>query len=597
MRKERFKTQILTNLFQNFFVLAFALSNADAQVENQDIKEFNSLYSFENISIDWKGDPHVQMLLNDGVNNLNERKLAEAVSSFEEILSINPNFPTALYYRGVCYRLQNNFIKAKSDFAKLIELRDNLPQAYLEMSKVKVSVGFNNEAVQFLTTCIEKFPNYVSAYYLMGNNYLITREIEKAKSFFEICQRISPAFLPAKVKLGLIEMNIKKDPQAGIKFFSEVIQEDSLQKEALWYRATLTSRTDPKKSVQDLNVLVRHSGANFFFLLQRGLVRVDLNDFDGAWSDFRMITNIPIKDRVNVSAAASRFISIQNARNYLSRFIYGLNEKDRYTLKKSFCLIVAGKNQEAIKTLKKAEVKKSAFWQYLSGIANENIGLYKEAQEYYISALRFDNDIFDVHQKRGVYLLETNDLEHAIKHFDEMIRISPDDKSGYALRSVAKYKLKDYVFSIKDASKVLKIDSSDCDVRRVLGFAYLATDKILPAFETLFPCRDLEIYNLDLLKFHKSVTTLLNAGDTAKVFFYLTKMTDFRPLYEAGTRLKIDILNAQKKWNELQYFLRERVQRFATMNSQEYKIYINEELIRVENILKQLSGGSMKEKG
>jgi tetratricopeptide (TPR) repeat protein len=591
VKTKDFKFLIRLNLFHIFLIIVILPSTANAQVEYQDIKEFNTLYSFENIAFAWKGDAKIQLLLNDGINNLNERKLAEAISSFEELLNKNPNFPIALYYRGICYRLQNDLIRAKGDFTKLIELRDDLPQAYLEMSKVKVMVGYNNEAVQFLTTCIKKFPTYVSAYYLMGENYLRTKDIEKAKSYFDTCQKIAPAFLPAKVKLGLLEIATDHSAQSGLKFFTEVIQTDSLQKEALWCRATMCFKSDPQKKIHDFNTLVRHNPANSYFLLQRGLARVELGDMDGAWSDFRIISNIPIGEQTNASASVNRFIGIQNLRNYLTRVIYGLDQEDQLMYKKSFCLMVAGNYQAADIVLQNAHTKKNAVWHYVSGILSQNLGLTYGAQEHFASTLKFDNDIFDVHQIVGAYLLQTNDLNNAIRHFDEMIRISPSNKSGYTLRAIVNYKLKNYSLSIEDSNKSLEIDNHDCSAKRILGFSYLATDKILQAFDALVQCNSYEIHNFDFLKFHASVKALLNAGDTVKALFYLNKMTDIVPLYETGTHLKIDILAAQKKWKELQYFLKERVQRLALRNSKEYKEYINEELMRVENRLREIEKG------
>lgn len=581
-----------------FFVCAVLASlsrqDAHAQVDYQDMKEFHALASFENISFMWNGDANKQLLFNEGINNLNERNLVAAIDNFSKLLSTIPNFYVALYYRGICFRLQNDLIRARKDFDKLIEVKNDLPQAYLEMSKVKIQVGFNNEAIEYLTTCIQKFPTYVSAYYLMGENYLLTNELEKAKTYFEACQKFQPSFLAPRVKLGLIELAIREDTQVGLEIFNEVIQQDSLQKEALWCRATICFRSEPKKSIRDFNTLVRQNPNSSLFRFQRGLVRAELGEIDGAWSDFKTLADVPVPKSVPLSIAAGKFISLQSARNYLVRVIHGLNDNDKYTIKNAFCLLVLGQDHEAIRVLKENQIESSACWQYLSGIASQNLGLHQEAQQYYRSALQFDNDLPDVHQKLGIYMLESKKLKAAATHFNEMIRINPGEKSGYYLRSIANYRLADYKLAIKDANTVLSMDSLDCDAYNVLGHSYIAVKKILPAFEVFNRCHNSEIYKLDLIEFHKSIFRLLKSGDTLKALFYLDKMTDLRPLYELGTRLKIELLSEQKKWTDLQYFLIDRRNKFVSFNSEEYKEYINEELIRVEKLQKKLETANKK---
>jgi len=570
-------------------ILLLPILDGVAQVDFQDVKEFNTLLTFENIAVDWKGDGKTQLLLNEGINSLNENKLEAAIASFSDILSVNPDFWIALYFRGVCFKRQYNVIKAKADFQKLIELRADLPQSYLEMSKVKVLAGYNSDAIQFLTTCIEKFPKYVSAYYLMGDAYLVTKDVEKAKLYYQECEKISPNFSPAKVKLGLIEMATTKDPKAGLKFFNEVIETDSLQKEALWCRAAMYFKENPRRSLVDINTLVRHSQANLNFLLQRGYVLVELRDFEGAWRDFyKLISQTQINSGFfrGRAAVADKMIGIQNVGFYIARQIYGLSEENQLAIKKSYCLMFAGKDQEALDAIKLADkLHNTAFWQYLSGLIYEHLRQDEDAKKHYSKAIKLDREIFDAYWKRGIYRSRVADWTGAEKDFTEMIRISPGNKSGYKLRSIARYFLKDYKHCIDDANKGLLIDSTDCEIRRTLGQAQFATNNFLLGVNELYHCRELVFNNLDMVKLHQEIKKLLDKGDSVKAMRYLTMMTNAKPLYEAGTRLKIEILFAQKKWSELHEFLINRVHVFANLNSGEYKVYINEQLSQVEKIL------------
>jgi len=89
-------------------------------------------------------------------------------------------------------------------------------------------------------------------------------------------------------------------------------------------------------------------------------------------------------------------------------------------------------------------------------------------------------------------------------------------------------------------------------------------------------------FELDFSVIHAQIKGLLFRGDTTKALNYLTELISIKPLYEDGTQLKIEILTEQKKWTELNEFLKDRIKKFFSWNTSEYRKYIQKKLKEVE---------------
>ena len=535
-------------------------------------------------------DGKIQMNLNDGINNLAENKPEIAIENLSEVLKLDSKIWVALYYRAIGYKLRGKFLNAKSDLIELISIKDDLPQAYLELAKVMILLKNEKEAESQLQNCVVNYPNYLSAFYLMGDLYLMIGQVEKAKTFYKSCEKIDKNFSLAKVKIGIIEMIETKSPEAGLPSFNAAIALDSLQGEALWYRVTINFKNKPEKSLRDINTLVRVRPDNLLFILQRGLILTELNRFEDAWKDFyKFITtaNIDQKYFVGQQTNVDRRIDVQNAGYYLVSQVYGLNEKDRAIIKKSYCLMFAERNPEALEVIKQAgDLEKSALWQYLCGVINEHLKVHKVAWGHYENALRLDPEIFDAHQKRGIYRSNVGKWRAAEQDFTEMIRIQPASKFGYKLRGVARYRKKDYKKAIDDSKKVLQVDSTDCDARNILGNCLLKTNEYFSGIDELDRCKDYAgLFNLNLHDFHNSIKGLLISGDTTKTLRYLT-IVAIHSADDEAVMLKMDILYHQKKWKELNAYLKETLNYFTpNLHSKDYIDYLNLKLKQMKEIM------------
>jgi tetratricopeptide (TPR) repeat protein len=542
-------------------------------------REFSIWWKYEMIEVNWKMEGRIQMEMNNGITSLLENKTAEAVASFNEVLKTDSVFWPAVYYRGVSYKVSRQFDLAQADFRRLLENRKYLPQAYMELSKVLILTKKVNEAEGILGILGKRFPEHLGANYLLGEFCLLTNNMEGARFYFTACEKIDDHFAPAKVKLGLVAMAEKVDPASALTYFDAALALDSLLMEAHWYRAMAMASQEPEKSLKDLNTLVRLMPANPVFYLQRARIYVALGRFDEAWPDiYKFIQRAQVSSDYfsGQQTSLDKHIDVQNAGFYLVRQLYGLRDKDQAVIKKAYCLLFAGHNLVAIRILNQASAKLSAMalWNYLCAVAYEHEGNHNRALEYYEKTLKLDPGIYDAHQKRGIYRTNLQDWSGARRDFTDMIRLYPDNRSGYKLRSVANYYLHDYREAVQDAQKALALDSSDYQVHETLGHSFMALGKYLPAVDEFKKCTSPELYKMDLSKVHQSVKELLVKSDTARAMYYLTYLTTQRPLYEEGTKLKIEILTRQKKWQELDAFLTNRSSVFVNLNTPQYREYI-----------------------
>lgn len=572
-----------------FFFFSLIVYSSYAQIDTNSFDEFTSLMNYEEIDFEWKMMGRVQLSLNEGINNLKENKLNLAIGNFDEILKSDSKFWIAIYYRGICYKLQHKFSEARLDFLELYSLRKDLPQPYLELGKIMILLSDWKEAERYLNKCIDKFPKNLNANCLMGDLFFLEGKADKAKPFYKSCKKIDASFTPSIVKLGLIELITTKNPEAALAYFDKAIAIDSTQRDALWYRAMVNYKTAPKKSLKDINTLLQHNPTNIIFLLQKGLILTELNDFEHAWSSiykFIQLAQINENNVVGKQTSLDKRIDVQNLGYYLVRVVYGLSEENQTEIKKAYCLMFADRSSEALESLNQVkEIKETALVQYMRGVTCEHLKQHKEAWQCYERAIEQDPNIFDTHQKRGIYRTNIQQWPAAEEDFTEMIRINPQNKFGYKLRSVARYYQKDYQNALKDANKVLMIDSTDCEARQTRGHCLYAMGIILHGVEDFLHCDTSVLLKLDFNVIHTELKSLLLSGDTTKTLRHLTKLIEIQPLYEDGTKLKIEILTKQKKWSELNEFLKDRFQRFVYWNTSEYQKYIQKKLKEVERIL------------
>ena len=116
-------------------------------------------------------DPHLNLALVLAQNN-------EIVAAGDEVAraaalcGICPQAAYLQYVQGKLYDKQNRTEQAVTAFESAIRLRPDFPDAYLELSTVKLKMGDEEKAVQALETAVRLAPRNGEARYRLGAEYL-----------------------------------------------------------------------------------------------------------------------------------------------------------------------------------------------------------------------------------------------------------------------------------------------------------------------------------------------------------------------------------------------------------------------------------------
>lgn len=199
----------------------------------------------------------------------------------------------------------------------------------------------------------------------------------------------------------------------------------------------------------------------------RAYLYIDLERYEDAYGDLKkaiLLNRVSDSRYLTGRTPVDKWVDLQSALNYINAKGYGLQDRSFFHLRKGVCLMVADRNADALERLNeslRAEPSASAY--LLKAILFEKTFREDSAQECYVQALQYDNDLFDAHKKRALYFVHQNDWKNCYREFNEMKRINPEATVTYHMSGMLKSQFKDYFGCIIDLARVLKEDTTDAE--------------------------------------------------------------------------------------------------------------------------------------
>jgi tetratricopeptide (TPR) repeat protein len=485
-----------------------------------------------NVKFAWNIPGKVQASMNEGLTLMENEKFETAIVQFDAVLKQEPSFWPAYYYRGASQKALYHFKEAEKDFLSAITLNEKQSEVFIALGECyqQQKFGLIKAELQY-EKAITISPSSVAGHYALGNIEFFKSNTRKALKYFEKCNQLDPRFAPAFLMQGILKIREagKKNNEA-LGFMNKALEADSTYREGLFWRGMVyMSLGKNDKCLKDWDRLVKYNPNNPFFLLLRGFLHIELNDFDRAFNDLRkaVLLRTTSEDKfVGGQTLLDKQIDIQYASAYAMRFSYGLDDQALSFFKKGFCYFLAGKSRDASKNFQRAAaVQPSATVHFLQALNYEHMGAHDSAFVFYDKALSLDNEIFDAHKKRGIYRFEVKDWRGAYADFNEMIRLQPETMVTYRLRGFVRGHQKDYAGGIIDLTKFIKSDSSDAEVFKTRGFCRgMIGDKR----------GELEDYvqALKIKKDRNLVDEVINGyvllGDTSSTLSCINEFKDFR---------------------------------------------------------------------
>ncbi len=164
----------------------------------------------------------VAILVKKGIGKVKESDYHQAVSFFNEALTLDPRSYDSLVNRGWTFRQMGNLERAINDYSSAIKIQPTKPQVYLNRGWCQKRLGKYDEALDDFNKAIEIDPRYINGYRNRGSLKLKMGDYPGAIADFnqlllldpdaktEVTKYVPPELLEAPGKLALDPKSLAK---------------------------------------------------------------------------------------------------------------------------------------------------------------------------------------------------------------------------------------------------------------------------------------------------------------------------------------------------------------------------------------------------
>jgi tetratricopeptide (TPR) repeat protein len=496
----------------------------------------------------------LQADINEGLTALAEGNPIAAEYNFSNALKIDSTLWQVYYYRGASRKLLRKFPAAIQDFKNAIRLRPDVYEGYMELGKTYHIVGNSKESERAIRKAIQINKSKSVAYYVRGDIDLFRGDAKNANKNYQECLAVDSMFHDARIKLALLDVSDNKKISVAVEQLNKVLKFDSLQKNALLFRAILIAKVYKRQSIKDLSNLIKVSPNNLMAYFFRGLIFTDLQDYERAFSDFQKVINATSATHLSYSGDRTwldKIADLQYAGHYTVSRIYGLPEDDAAKIRKAYCYILIGAYDLAINVLNTtSQSNYEPLCIYLRAVSYEHKGVHQSAYEEYDLALRFDKDIADAYKKRGIYLQKRRQWERSLKDLNQALKLTPDEFIIYKFRGISNFHLNKLKEALSDYNTYLAYDSTNKEALGLRGMAYLQNKERLLAYIDF--ARSDKPHLVNFKDVSHLIDSVLIAGDTTLALKALRPMTEKYGEFTEGFARKFKVQLKRGEWSDIE---------------------------------------------
>jgi tetratricopeptide (TPR) repeat protein len=173
---------------------------------------------------------------------LNEGKLEEAKSLFQNILQIQPSHYKAHTNIGAILLKLDKFNEAEASFKKAIEFKPEFEIAYYNLGVTQEKLSRFNEAEKSYKKAINFKADYVEAHTNLGSILLKLDKFNEAEESFKKAIEFNPKFAVAHYNLGITQEKLSRFNEAEIS-----------------YKKAIKFKTDYVEAHNNLNMILRQN--------------------------------------------------------------------------------------------------------------------------------------------------------------------------------------------------------------------------------------------------------------------------------------------------------------------------------------------------
>ncbi len=139
-----------------------------------------------------------------GVQKINSGDLSGGMRLVNEAISLNPNDPEWLHFRGQVYAAQKKAVEAITDYKKAIALDRNVYQYHYNLGNIYMDFRQFQDAVDSFTEAANVNPNDVDIYANRGMCLIQLSKRKEAYNDFTRTLKVDPTNHVAKVGLDIL---------------------------------------------------------------------------------------------------------------------------------------------------------------------------------------------------------------------------------------------------------------------------------------------------------------------------------------------------------------------------------------------------------
>lgn len=162
----------------------------------------------------------------------------DSISIFTSVIERDPNVWIAYANRAIDRIKLTAYTDALTDANRAIELHPTRKALNALRGNVLFFLKRYDEALVDLDSVTFSGKAKPNDYYNKGSVFYYLEEYDSAKAYFRMAMDRNPTFAPSYMGYGLIELNMRKDAAASLKYFDSAIVLDGTQWDAYYFRAS-----------------------------------------------------------------------------------------------------------------------------------------------------------------------------------------------------------------------------------------------------------------------------------------------------------------------------------------------------------------------
>jgi len=214
-----------------------------------------------------------EALYGKGRNFLWAKDYTKAISCFEELVKIFPQFAEAYFQIGSCmsqlgweylYEKGSNVLwveyyeKAISYFKQAAKIDPLFAETYFQIGSCMSYLGREQEAIEAFKQAISIKPDYAYAYYNLGMSYAKLKRYQEAIEAYKQAIRINPDFEEAYTMLGVSYGSIGREKEAS-ECYKQGTRVGKLGVIEVW-KQTIRTKPDDAEAHYNLGVAYLDAG-------------------------------------------------------------------------------------------------------------------------------------------------------------------------------------------------------------------------------------------------------------------------------------------------------------------------------------------------